>query len=456
MGEENTIAAISTARGQAGVGIIKISGSKAVEIADKVFKSARGKKIKDLEGYRALYGRVYDQNEALDEVIVLFFKAPNSYTGEDVVEIQCHGGIYITEKILKVVLDNGASLASPGEFTQRAFLNGKLDLTEAEGVMDLISAQGRKAAKAALSARDGALSKKVGKIKSSLLEIAAHLSVFSDYPDEDIPELKADKLKENLKVICDDLENLLGTYDSGRVIKEGIDTVIVGKPNVGKSTLMNFLAGHDKSIVTDIPGTTRDVVEETINLGNVTLKVSDTAGIRQTEDPVELIGVKKAQKKLETADLILAIFDLSRKLSTEDEELVESIEKSNSIAIFNKSDLERKFDYEKIKNKFAEFVFISAVKGNGIDDLKSAISKVVKLEKIDLNDGFLFNRRQFECVKGALVSVKEAINTLDLGFTLDAVEVTIEDAISELLKLTGERVTESVTKEVFSKFCVGK
>lgn len=456
MGEENTIAAISTARGQAGVGIVKISGNEAIKIADKVFKSAKGKKIKDLEGYRALYGRVYDCKECLDEVIVLFFKAPNSYTGEDVVEIQCHGGIYITEKILKVVLDNGAKLAAPGEFTQRAFLNGKLDLTEAEGVMDLISAQGQKAAKAALSARDGVLSKKVNGIKSNLLELAAHLSVFSDYPDEDIPELKTENLKENLKKIRDDLEKLQGTYDNGRVIKEGIDTVIVGKPNVGKSTLMNYLSGHDKSIVTDIPGTTRDVVEETINLGDITLKVSDTAGIRQTEDPVELIGVKKAKNKLKTADLVLAIFDLSRELSTEDEDLVENIKKSNSIAIFNKSDLEQKFDYEKIKDKFAESAFISAVEGKGIDDLKTAISKVINLEKIDLNDGFLFNRRQFECVKCALVAVNEAIDTLDLGFTLDAVEVTIEDAISELLKLTGERVTESVTKEVFSKFCVGK
>lgn len=456
MQEENTIAAIATARGQAGVGIIKISGSEATEIADKVFKSARGEKIKDLEGYRALYGRVYDQDECLDEVIVLFFKSPNSYTGEDVVEIQCHGGIYITEKILKVVLENGAKLASPGEFTQRAYLNGKLDLTEAEAVMDIISAQGKKAAKAALLARDGALSKKVAEIKSSLLEIAAHLSVYSDYPDEDIPSLKNDKLQENLKSIYDDLEKLLGTYDSGRVIKEGIDTVIAGKPNVGKSTLMNYLAGHDKSIVTDIPGTTRDIVEETINLGDVTLNISDTAGIRQTDDPVELIGVKKAKDKLKTADLVLVIFDLSREFSTEDKCLVENINKSNSIAIFNKSDLEQKFDYGKIKDKFAHCVFMSAVTGKGLDDLKTAVSDVIKLEKIDLNDGFLFNRRQFECVKGALNAANEALNTLNLGFTLDAVEVMIEDAISELLKLTGERVTESVTKEVFSRFCVGK
>ena len=243
--QEDTIAAISTARGQAGIGVIKISGNESIEIADKVFKSANGKKIKDLEGYRALYGRVYDKDDCLDEVVVLFFKSPNSYTGEDVVEIQCHGGIYITEKILKVVLDNGAKLASPGEFTQRAFLNGKLDLTEAEAVMDIISAQGKKAAKAALSARDGALSKKVNEIKNALLEIAAHLSVYSDYPDEDIPELKNENLEENLKKIRNDLEKLMGTYESGRVIKEGVDTVIAGKPNVGKSTLMKYLSGHD-------------------------------------------------------------------------------------------------------------------------------------------------------------------------------------------------------------------
>jgi len=453
---ENTIAAISTARGQAGVGIIKISGSEAIKIADKVFKSAKGKKVQDLEGYSALYGRVYENDDCLDEVIVLFFKAPNSYTGEDVVEIQCHGGIYITEKILKVVLNNGAKLASTGEFTQRAFLNGKLDLTQAEGVMDLISAQGQKAAKAALLARDGALSKNVNKVKSLLLEIAANLSAYSDYPDEIIPELNEENLKGKLEAIRDDLERLLGTYDSSRVIKEGIDTVIVGKPNVGKSTLMNYLSGYEKSIVTDIPGTTRDVVEESVRLGDIVLKVSDTAGIRNTNDPVELIGVKKAKDKLKTADLVLVIFDLSRELSIEDEELVENIAKSNTIAIFNKSDLERKFDYEKIKSKFTEFVFMSAIDGKGVDDLKNAISKVVKLKKIDLDDGFLFNRRQFECVKCAMNAVNEAINTYNLGFTLDAVEVMIEDAISELLKLTGERVTESVTDEIFSRFCVGK
>ena len=240
------------------------------------------------------------------------------------------------------------------------------------------------------------------------------------------------------------------------MIKEGVDTVIAGKPNVGKSTLMNYLAGHDKSIVTDIPGTTRDVVEETINFGDIILKVSDTAGIRQTDDPVELIGVKKAKDKLKTADLVLVIFDLSRELSTEDIDLVENINKSNSIAVFNKCDLEEKFDYKKILDNFERYVFISAVDGQGIDDLKSAIEDIIKVEKIDLNDGFLFNRRQFECVNGALNAVDEAINTLSSGFTLDAVEVTLEDAISELLRLTGEKVTESVTKEVFSRFCVGK
>ena len=241
--ENKTIAAIATARGQAGIGVIRISGDEAVQIADRVFKSASGKKVKDLSGYNALYGRVYDGEECVDEVITLVFKAPKSYTGEDVVEIQCHGGIFVTEQILKLVLDNGAVLASPGEFTQRAFLNGKLDLTEAEAVMDIISAQGKQASRAALAMRDGALSKRIASIKDELLNLAAHLSVFSDYPDEDIPELSDESLGKSLCKVKEKLEWLLNNYNDGKLVREGIDTVIVGKPNVGKSTIMNFLSG---------------------------------------------------------------------------------------------------------------------------------------------------------------------------------------------------------------------
>lgn len=450
-----TITAIATARGQAGIGVIRVSGDEAVQIADRVFKSASGKKVKDLSGYSALYGRVYDGEECVDEVITLVFKAPKSYTGEDVVEIQCHGGIFVTEQILKMILDNGAVLASPGEFTQRAFLNGKLDLTEAEAVMGIISAQGKQASRAALAMRDGALSKRIVSIKNELLDLAAHLSVFSDYPDEDIPELSEESLDKSLCKVKERLERLLNTYNDGKLVREGIDTVIVGKPNVGKSTIMNFLSGTVRSIVTNIPGTTRDVVEETVTFGDFVLKIADTAGIRETYDIVERIGVEIAKNKIKSADLILMVFDLSREISVEDVELL-NLANANTIAIFNKSDLERKFVCNEVLNKINRVVYLSAESGEGFENLKKEISQVVQAEKINPNEGMISNQRQFMDVKSALSNVIEAMNALKDGFTLDAITVLIEDAIGDLLKLTGEKVTESVTNEVFSKFCVGK
>ena len=450
-----TITAIATARGQAGIGVIRVSGDEAVQIADRVFKSASGKKVKDLSGYSALYGRVYDGEECVDEVITLVFKAPKSYTGEDVVEIQCHGGIFVTEQILKMILDNGAVLASPGEFTQRAFLNGKLDLTEAEAVMGIISAQGKQASRAALAMRDGALSKRIVSIKNELLDLAAHLSIFSDYPDEDIPELSEESLDKSLCKVKERLERLLNTYNDGKLFREGIDTVIVGKPNVGKSTIMNFLSGTVRSIVTNIPGTTRDVVEETVTFGDFVLKIADTAGIRETYDIVERIGVEIAKNKIKSADLILMVFDLSREISVEDVELL-NLANTNTIAIFNKSDLERKFVCNEVLNKINRVVYLSAESGEGFENLKKEISQVVQAEKINPNEGMISNQRQFMDVKSALSNVIEAMNALKDGFTLDAITVLIEDAIGDLLKLTGERVTESVTNEVFSKFCVGK
>ncbi len=452
---DKTITAIATARGQAGIGVIRVSGDEAVQIADRVFKSASGKKVKDLSGYSALYGRVYDGEECVDEVITLVFKAPKSYTGEDVVEIQCHGGIFVTEQILKMILDNGAVLASPGEFTQRAFLNGKLDLTEAEAVMGIISAQGKQASRAALAMRDGALSKRIASIKNELLDLAAHLSIFSDYPDEDIPELSEESLDKSLCKVKERLERLLNTYNDGKLVREGIDTVIVGKPNVGKSTIMNFLSGTARSIVTNIPGTTRDVVEETVTFGDFVLKIADTAGIRETYDIVERIGVERAKNKIKSADLILMVFDLSREISVEDAELL-NLANANTIAIFNKSDLERKFVCNEVLNKINRVVYLSAESGEGFENLKKEISQVVQAEKINPNEGMILNQRQFMNVKSALSNVIEAMNALKDGFTLDAITVLIEDAIGDLLKLTGERVTESVTNEVFSKFCVGK
>ena len=311
---EKTIAAIATAQGAGGIGIIRISGCDALEISQKVFKSITGRNISEMKGYTAAYGHIYDGDELIDSGVLLVYLAPHSYTGENVAEISCHGGLYVTKRVLRAVLNAGASMAEAGEFTKRAFLNGKIGLTEAEGVMDIISARGEQSSRAALGAMDGALRKKIDSVKESLITSAAHLSAWADYPEDDIPAVSTENLTGELKSSIGILDKLLATYDAGKAIREGIDTVIAGKPNVGKSTLMNLLSGYERSIVTDIPGTTRDVIEDTVMLGDIPLCLSDTAGIRATDDPVESIGVEKARKRVKSAGLVLAVFDSSKEL----------------------------------------------------------------------------------------------------------------------------------------------
>lgn len=454
--QEKTIAAISTARGQGGVGIIRISGENAIALADKIFVPFSKGRLKDLKGYTAKYGKVMRDGECIDEAIALVFRAPHSYTGEDVVEISCHGGIFVTEEVLKIVIENGARLASPGEFTQRAFLNGKMDLAEAEAVMDIIGAVGRQAAKAAISVHEGALSKKINKTKSVLVGMAAHLEVFADYPEDEIPEVSLISLKEKLSIVKSDLENLINSYGTGKIIREGIDTAIIGKPNVGKSTLMNLLLGCERCIVTDIPGTTRDLVEETLMLGDVMLKISDTAGIRDTDDLVEKIGVEKAQKKIDEAQLVLGVFDYSKPLDDDDIFLIEKLKNVNSIALINKTDLKKEIDTDFIEKNLKQVVYMSAKEDRGLKDLENMVSDLFNTKNFDASQGVLSNQRQFFAVKNACENIVEAMKALDFGMTLDAITVLVEEAISELMKLTGEKVTDAVVNEVFSKFCVGK
>lgn len=453
---EKTIAAISTARGQGGVGVIRISGPEAVAIAEKVFVSRRGRTLKDTPGYTARYGKIFDGDECVDDVVALVFRAPYSYTGEDVVELSCHGGIFLTERVLRLVIENGAELAGPGEFTQRAFLNGKMGLTEAESVMDLIGAHGEQAARAAVCTHEGALSARIFRIKDALVALAAQLSAFIDYPDEDVADFKAKIFEKDLINVIGEMENLLETYDAGRVLREGVDTAIVGKPNVGKSTLMNFLLGCERCIVTDIPGTTRDLIEETLVLGDVKLRVTDTAGVRETDDVVEKIGVDKAYKKINEAQLVLAVFDFSRDLDDDDKCLLEKIKKLNAVAVVNKTDLPQKLDVNFVKSVVPHVVFMSAKESEGLKDLEAAVTRLFKINRIDPTQGVLSNQRQFFAAKKACESLKEAKNAILAGVTLDAVAVLIEEAIEALLRLTGERVTDEVVKEVFSKFCVGK
>ncbi|MEE0060323.1 MAG: tRNA uridine-5-carboxymethylaminomethyl(34) synthesis GTPase MnmE [Acutalibacteraceae bacterium] len=452
----NTIAAISTANAPGGIGVIRISGDNAFNIGDKIFKNINGKKISKLCGYTAAYGSVYDNEEKIDEAIATVFRAPHSYTGEDVLEISCHGGMYVTKQVLRAVINAGAQPAKAGEFTQRAFLNGKMDLSEAEAVMDIISAKGKTEARAALACREGKISKEIFKINDILVTSAAHLSAWADYPEEDIPQVDSDNLKENLTNAKQLVENLLKNYDAGMVLKKGVDTIIVGKPNVGKSTLMNQLTGYEKSIVTNIPGTTRDIIEETVVLGDVTLNLSDTAGLRDTDNIVEQIGVEKARQKIETSGLILAVFDATQELIDEDVNLLKTIKNAPSIAIINKTDKEAVLDVDFIKSQIENVVFISAKHGDGINELVSAVEKITGTADFDPSVATLATERQRDCAVRALDAINEAIYSLEIGLTLDATTVSIEDAIQSILEITGERASEVIVHNVFSKFCVGK
>lgn len=453
---DTTIAAICTAQGEGGIGVIRISGDDSLQIADKVFKNINNKKVADMKGYTAAFGKVCNNGEEIDEAVVLVYRAPHSYTGENVVEISCHGGIFITKQVLRVVLDNGAVPAQAGEFTKRAFLNGKIDLTEAESVIDIISAKSRSAARAALCVKDGALRRKIDKIKEDLLSQAAHLSAWADYPEEDIAEVSDDELFKTFNNAIKILQGLLDTYDSGQAVKQGIDTVIAGRPNVGKSTLMNLLTGCEKSIVTDIPGTTRDVVEDTVVLGDVILRLSDTAGLRDTEDRVEQIGVDRAKKRLEQCGLLLAVFDNNQILNDDDYELIKNTKNATTIAIINKIDLEQKLDTDFINDNFENVVYISAKSGECREELTKAVEKIAGTANLNPSEGILSNERQRLAVANALSSVEEAKSALDAGLTYDAVTVSLEDAISNLLELTGESTSDEVIDRVFHNFCVGK
>lgn len=453
---DTTIAAICTAQGEGGIGVIRISGDDSLRIADKVFKNINNKKVADMKGYTAAFGKVCNNGEEIDEAVVLVYRAPHSYTGENVVEISCHGGIFITKQVLRAVLDNGAVPAQAGEFTKRAFLNGKIDLTEAESVIDIISAKSRSAARAALCVKDGALRRKIDKIKEDLLSQAAHLSAWADYPEEDIAEVSDDELFKTFNNAIKILQGLLDTYDSGQAVKQGIDTVIAGRPNVGKSTLMNLLSGYEKSIVTDIPGTTRDVVEDTVVLGDVILRLSDTAGLRDTEDRVEQIGVDRAKKRLEQCGLLLAVFDNNQILNDDDYELIKNAKNATTIAIINKIDLEQKLDTDFINDNFENVVYISAKSGECREELTKAVEKIAGTANLNPSEGILSNERQRLAVANALSSVEEAKSALDAGLTYDAVTVSLEDAISNLLELTGESTSDEVIDRVFHNFCVGK
>lgn len=454
--DNKTIAAIATPNAPGGIGVIRISGDNALGIADRIFRPVSGKSIAESKGYRAHFGDVYYNNEKIDEAVCLVFRAPASYTGEDVAEISCHGGLFVTKQVLRAALEAGAMPAEAGEFTKRAFLNGKIDLAAAESVMSLIGASGKQAAAAALNTLDGNLSREIRGVADSIIAICASLAAWVDYPDDDIEDTNDADMLPVFESAQNSLKEIIRRYDCGRAVTDGIDAVIVGRPNVGKSTLMNLLSGFERSIVTDIAGTTRDVVEEKIVLGEIVMRVADTAGIRETENVVENIGVSLAKRRLERAELVLAVFDGSEPLTDDDADIIRFCESKRAIALLNKSDLPFAADRKIIESAFAHTVELSASTGEGRGELEKAVAEIFRTNEFNPNAACLTSERQRQCCVNALASIEEAIDAINCGVTLDAVNVCADCAIDALLQLTGEKATSAVVDEVFSRFCVGK
>jgi len=456
----DTIAAIATPNGSGGVAVIRISGADAIPCAEQFFQPVRGKRPSQMDGYTCSYGYLLNQKqEILDDVVLTVFRNPHSYTGEDVVEISCHGGRFLSQKILRTVLTYpDVRLAEAGEFTKRAFLNGKLSLTQAEAVADLISASGENAVRYARTLRDGATFRKISEFSQIILEILSDLAVWADYPDEDIPGVDATTLGAKMQQLLSDMRQLMSSYDYGKILREGLHTVIAGKPNVGKSTLFNVLSGCERSIVTDIAGTTRDVVEEQIRLGDVILRLSDTAGVHNTADKVEQIGVERSLSSLEQADLVLAVFDMSTPLSKEDKLLLERLPEDKTIIVYNKSDKSNPDFHQNVFFHFSpvETVEISARNQDNIPELQNAVERFAVRHATPAEDGMIANERQRICLENALCAVQEALDALSMGLAFDAVTVSLDAAADALLQLTGERVTDKVVDTVFARFCVGK
>lgn len=452
----STVCAIATPPAAGGISVIRISGEKAAEIAGRVFRPVSGKSAEELPGYRAAYGKIYDGDELLDDGVLLMYRAPHSYTGEDTAEISCHGGIYVTRRVLSACVKAGARPAGPGEFTKRALLNGKLSLTQAEAVADIISAQGGQLLSCANGQRDGALFRRMEDCAAKIMEVSSQISAWIDYPDDDTPVVTQEWLMEKLSTVQDMFRELLAGYDTGRMLREGISCAIVGKPNAGKSTLMNSLAGQQRSIVSDIEGTTRDIVEETVSLGDIVLRIADCAGIRETSDPIEKIGVDIMLRRLESADIILAVFDGSRELSTEDERLMKLLSGKNTVAIVNKSDLPQKLDCAAIESVLGAPVKLSAKQDNAAALLERAVSERLDLDRLDPDAGFIANERQRDCIIRASEAVDGALSAAELGVTPDAVGVMLEQALDAVYELSGKRAGDEVIDEVFRRFCVGK
>lgn len=456
---EKTIAAISTAMSASGIGIVRISGEEAMDVIAKIYRSRNGKKdIREVQSHTIHYGFIYDGEEVVDEVLVMIMRGPHTYTGEDTVEIDCHGGVYAMKRVLETVLKNGAVIAEPGEFTKRAFLNGRLDLSQAEAVMDVIQAKNSMALKSSVEQLKGSVQRAVKEIRARLLHQIAYIETALDDPEHFDLTGYPQELQGIVEKESENIGELLKTADDGRMIQEGIKTVILGKPNAGKSSLLNFLVGEDRAIVTEIAGTTRDILEEYISLNGITLRVIDTAGIRETEDVVEKIGVGKAKQMAEDADLILYVVDSSLPLDENDHEIMELLSGRKSIVIYNKTDLTPAVDIEDLKFRTGSPVIpISVVEETGISQLEDEIKRMFFHGELSFNDEvYITNARHKAALEEAKESLKLVLGSIEMGMPEDFFSIDLMNAYESLGRIVGESVGEDLVNEIFSKFCVGK
>ena len=453
----STIAAISTAPGIGGIGIIRMSGENCFEILNKFFKQKNPQSIDKIKGYTIKFGHIVNGEEIVDEVLVSYFKAPKSYTAENMCEINSHGGIVVMNKILDLCIKNGAEIAEPGEFTKRAFLNGRMDLSQAEAVIDVINAKTDKEAKISLEQLEGNLSEKITKIRKIVISVMADIEATIDYPEYDLEEVTNAKILKVLDKVDILLDSLEKSFYNGKILREGISTAIIGRPNAGKSSLLNLILNEERAIVTDIEGTTRDTIEEYISIDGVPLKIIDTAGIRNANDEVERIGVKKAIEIAKKSDVVIAIFDINRKLNDEDKEILKLLEDKNAIIILNKIDLERKVDLKELESYDKPIVEISTKTKDGVEALYKEISNLFKLKEI-ANDGetIVTNVRHKNIILNSRENLEKARMTIINNMPIDMISTHLKEILEELGKITGETVTEDVIAEIFSKFCLGK
>ena len=457
----STIAAISTATGAGGIGIIRMSGKECFSILEKIFNPIKKESIDQIKGYTMKYGHIVDSKtgEKIDEVLVSYFKSPKSYTTENMCEINSHGGTVVERRILEQCLANGAELAEPGEFTKRAFLNGRIDLCEAEGIIDLINSKTESEAKASIKQLEGNLSKKINEIKEKILDIMADIEASIDYPEYDIEETTNEKAKRIIIKIKEEAEKLEKSFDTGKILKDGIKTAIIGKPNAGKSSLLNAILNEDRAIVSEIEGTTRDTIEEYINIKGITLKIIDTAGIRKTADKIEKIGVNKAISLAEDSDLIIAIFDNTRDLEEEDERILDLIKDKKAIILLNKVDVKNSNleNNDKIKSLNKPVVKISAKNNEGIEELYNTILNMFEINEIEISDGnVITNIRHKNQITKAISALDGALNTIESKMPVDILAIYLKQTLEEISSITGDNVSQDIIDEIFAKFCLGK